>query len=313
MATAAPPPSQTWWDDAAANGGAAAAAAAGPPKPKPPVKGRRYQDVYERPTAAVGQAGRCLVQPDRIHDRLVHPGPLASSSPPGGGGGGGGGGGTARRLGGGAGGGGSGALAGGTGSSIGSNLSSRQAARQMIERFCEANNAVPTFSPRAVQWLSPRELRSKARAESGYEGPASARPSPRGPKFTHEVMIEVPGMRPFSRKRFRKVLRGPGADRLPREFKHVAPIKVPLPKKEKSKPRLDRYGLGDIVALTAPLGSLHYGKKTHSAHPFFIGAHPVLPPPPAHQVDQMLSSPPAAAQPAIAPRLRPTCGNAPLV
>jgi hypothetical protein len=36
----------------------------------------------------------------------------------------------------------------------------------MITHYCEAKHVVPTYSPRARTWLSPRELREKARAET---------------------------------------------------------------------------------------------------------------------------------------------------
>jgi hypothetical protein len=55
----------------------------------------------------------------------------------------------------------------------------------MITRYCEAKHVVPTYSPRARMWLSPRELREKARAETDrptrsvldpVEGAAAASP-----------------------------------------------------------------------------------------------------------------------------------------
>jgi hypothetical protein len=73
-------------------------------------------------------------------------------------------------------------------------------------------------------------------------------------------MVDLPGMRPVSRKRFRKVMRGGhGVSRLPRDFMHAKPVRVAKPKVKALPPRLDQYGIGDIVELVADAGALEYG------------------------------------------------------
>ena len=72
-------------------------------------------------------------------------------------------------------------------------------------------------------------------------------------------MVDLPGMRPVSRKRFLKVMRGGhGVSRLPRDFMHAKPVRVAKPKVKALPPRLDQYGIGDIVELVADAGALEY-------------------------------------------------------